>query len=166
MAKLVRSRQWPLVHLHLNRVAWRYLTLKMAPVYYPLETPPSYRSSCSSSFVAYSISRVALRAALKLSLCGGGPPAGASECIVYAAIRETYCRPANNERFPRGRSEVFILPRQLETLRSVLQPRVPSTHSPHSRANRISCLAIRELRGAPLTTHLMEKLVRTVCRVV
>lgn len=31
-------------------------------------------------------------------------PQGAAECIVYAAIRETYCRPANNERFPRGRS--------------------------------------------------------------
>lgn len=33
-----------------------------------------------------------------------GPQGGATECIVYAAIRETYCRPANNERFPRGGS--------------------------------------------------------------
>ena len=80
-------------------------------------------------------------AALKLSLCGGGPPAGASECIVYAAIRETYCRPANNERFPRGRSAVFILPRQLETLRSVLRPRVASASSSPS--------PLRALTGFP-----------------
>lgn len=41
----------------------------------------------------------------------------ATECIVYAAIRETYCLPANNERFPREISAVFISP-QARSLRS------------------------------------------------
>lgn len=107
VAKPVRSRQWSLVHLHLNRVAWRYLTLKMVSVYYPLETPPSYLSSCTSSFVAYSISSEALKQPLN-SPSAAPVHRRASECIVYAAIRETYCRLANNERFPRGRSVVFI----------------------------------------------------------
>lgn len=101
VAKPVRSRQWSLVHLHLNRVAWRYLTLKMVSVYYPLETPPSYLSSCTSSFVAYSISSEALKQPLN-SPSAAPVHRRASECIVYAAIRETYCRLANNERFPRG----------------------------------------------------------------
>jgi len=34
----VASREWELVHLHLNRVAWRCLTLKMVSVYYPLQS--------------------------------------------------------------------------------------------------------------------------------
>lgn len=41
----------------------------------------------------------------------------ATECIVYAAIRETYCLPANNERFPREISAVFISP-QAPSLRT------------------------------------------------
>lgn len=41
----------------------------------------------------------------------------ATGCIVYAAIRETYCLPANNERFPREISAVFISP-QARSLRT------------------------------------------------
>lgn len=51
-------------------------------------------------------------AALKLSLCGRSR--AATESIVYAAIRETYCLPANNERFPREISAVFISPQVRE----------------------------------------------------
>lgn len=34
----VHLREWDLVHLHLNRIAWRCLTLKMVSVYYLLQS--------------------------------------------------------------------------------------------------------------------------------
>lgn len=41
----VHLREWDLVYLHLNRIAWRCLTLKMVTVYYPLRSflsPPPF----------------------------------------------------------------------------------------------------------------------------
>lgn len=61
----------------------------------------------------------------------------ASECIVYAAIRETYCRPANNERFPRGISVVFIF-QQPATLRRPSSLREPTGYpTPRSAIRRM-----------------------------
>ena len=119
----MRSWQWPLVHLHLNRVARRYLSLKMAPVYYPPETHTHTSFRRKLSRLILSPSTVS---------CYSLNSRGERECIVYAAIRETYCRPANNERFPRG-----ISTRSLYTLRSAGK----FTGRCHTRGNTVHLVA-------------------------
>lgn len=51
----VHLREWDLVHLHLNRVAWRCLTLKMVSVYYlPTPIAPLSLSLVLSLFLTHS----------------------------------------------------------------------------------------------------------------
>lgn len=84
-----------------------YLPTPIAPLLLSL-----FFSFASRFFIMLSLSLPPSSAALKLSLCGRSR--AATECIVYAAIRETYCLPANNERFPREISAVFISPQVRE----------------------------------------------------